>query len=248
VIGDAAATDSLGPAPSAAKLSAAELSAIATRLYRYGARFGRLLQRYRPFICPFEEVLADVPAGARVLDVGCGRGLLLGLLATSGRIKDAVGFDSSAPAIAEARSMARSAGLDHCLTFTRLDAEADWPDGAFDVVTMVDVLHHVPPAAQRAVILQAAGAVRPGGRFIYKDMASRPSWMALANRPHDLLLVREWIHSAALEEVESRCLGAGLRPVRRYAASRFWYRHEALVLAKPEGQTPDRTVAPVPAP
>jgi hypothetical protein len=60
--------------------------------------------------------------------------------------------------------------------------------------------------------------------------------------------VREWIHYAALEEVESWCLGAGLRPVRRYAASRFWYRHEALVLAKPEGQTPDQTVAPVPAP
>lgn len=72
-----------------------ELSGIAQRVFRGGPSLLRRLQHYRPFICPFEDLLSIVPPGSSVLDVGCGGGLWLALLRETGRLSRGVGFDSS---------------------------------------------------------------------------------------------------------------------------------------------------------
>lgn len=214
--------------------TAADLAAAARGLYRDGPALLRRLQHWRPYICPFEGMIRHIPAGSRVLDVGCGGGLFLGLLAHEGRLTGGIGFDISADAIGLAKRMAATPELEGQLEFFRLDVGEPWPEGTFDAVCLIDVLHHVPPSAQRACLTTAASHVRPGGVLLYKDMARRPRWCAWANRLHDLVLARQWIHYIPVDQVETWAAGAGLRTGHAESFQRLWYAHELRVFGRPE--------------
>jgi len=99
------------------------------------------------------EALAPVPPGARVLDLACGTGRLLPVLAGLGYRVFAA--DSSAPMIARAREYARSEGLAMEPDDFRLaDAlETGYPDDAFDAVVCNRLFHHFtdPAVRQRAL-------------------------------------------------------------------------------------------------
>ena len=85
-----------------------ELSETAARLYAKSPVKVRLRHQIRLAICPFDRIVAAVPRNSRVLDVGCGAGLLPGLLLDSGRASSAVGFDANPEAIRNARAMAET--------------------------------------------------------------------------------------------------------------------------------------------
>ena len=208
----------------------------ARRLYAASSAKTRLRQRLRLSVCPFEEIVARVPAGSRVLDVGCGEGLLLALLSDAGRVSSAVGFDSNPAAIRRARRMAEANGLVPAIEFRNLGIDSTWlvEGGLFDVVTMIDVMHHLPKAKRGNVWEQAAAVLRPGGLMIYKDMARSPSWAALANRVHDLIFYADWIHYADLDGIARLARAGGLVERRREFFSRLWYRHEMAVFERIE--------------
>lgn len=196
----------------------------------------RILQHLRPYICPFEEVLRHIPAGSRVLDVGCGGGLLLGLMRHAGVLKlepgAGVGFDLSKDAIVIAQQMAATVGAGDQLKFQAIGVEDPWPDGQFDVVSIVDVMHHVPANARRSVLQHAFEHLRPGGRLVYKDMTHR-GWRAFMNQLHDLTLTREWITYTPAETVEHWASQIGFTMVHASHHKRWWYGHDLRVLEKP---------------
>lgn len=213
-----------------------ELSTLASHLFQGGATKYRLMQKYRPYICPYDVLLEHVPEHSSVLDVGCGGGLFLGLLAGMNRIDQGYGFDSSSAAIETANTMAqqaKSSGHDTKLTFEVRSADADWPGQTYDVVSLIDVMHHVPPEAHQSVIENAIGRVKPGGIFIYKDMCQRPVWRALANRMHDLVLAREWINYLSITDVMNWSEAQGLALKHRSNNNLLWYGHELVVFSRP---------------
>lgn len=222
-------------------LSPRILSDKAATLYSDGPILFRALQRYRPYICPFEELLSEMPSDASVLDIGCGGGLFLGLIDAIGLKPKGQGFDVSAPAIRLAESMAarnRKRGGD--LHFQRLDHDASWPSGQFDVVAMIDVIHHVRPSAQEDVIRRACQKVKLGGLFLYKDMVKRPRWRALANRMHDLVLARQWIHYVPVADVERWAADEEMKLERSELINRLWYGHELRVFRRPKPEPAHR--------
>lgn len=84
-----------------------------------------------------EFLLEHAPAGARVLDVGCGEGFFTSALRRAGR--EALGVDVAAEPLRRAR--AREPALDLRL----VPAAGPWPlaDGSFDVVWAGEVIEHV---------------------------------------------------------------------------------------------------------
>jgi 2-polyprenyl-6-hydroxyphenyl methylase/3-demethylubiquinone-9 3-methyltransferase len=99
--------------------------------------------------------------GKRVLDVGCGGGILAEALAAAGA--QVTGVDPSARSLDAARAHARRAGL--AIDYRRGGAEdlAALVGGGFDLVFAVDVLEHVDDL-ERAIAAVAA-VLAPGGGF-----------------------------------------------------------------------------------
>jgi 2-polyprenyl-6-hydroxyphenyl methylase / 3-demethylubiquinone-9 3-methyltransferase len=94
-------------------------------------------------------------AGARVLDVGCGGGLLCEALARAGAT--VTGIDLAPGMIDVARLHAAEQGLD--ITYNVVAAEEI--SGGFDVVTCMEMLEHVPDPERMTATL--ATLVKPGG-------------------------------------------------------------------------------------
>ncbi|WP_208870211.1 class I SAM-dependent methyltransferase [Streptomyces monomycini] len=114
------------------------------------------------------ETLAQ-PAGARVLDAGCGVGDVAGRLA--GRFGLRIhGVDLLDAHVAQARRRARRRGLDHLLTFSHSDyAALDFPDESFDAVYTMETLVHAADA--EAVLEQFHRVLKPGGRLVMFEYA-----------------------------------------------------------------------------
>jgi len=213
----------------------ARIAAMAKHLYRTGPRLRRIMQHLRPYNCPLDVLLALLPDHGSLLDIGCGSGILLGLAALSGKAISAIGIDTSEASLCMARAM--QSGLDRdlpaCLVFQKTCDIDDWPDGKFDMVSMIDVMHHVPPGEQAAVFGAAAARLKPGGILLYKDMVRRPLWRAWLNRLHDLLVARQWIHYYPVTRIDAAARDLGLILQRSETINRLWYGHELRVYQAP---------------
>lgn len=100
-------------------------------------------------------LIAGVPARGRVLDVGCGRGVLLRAFARAGYEAHGVEISAAAATGVEAFAELRIA--------PRL-ADAGYPDGFFDAVILWHVLEHLRDP--RGAIAEAFRILRPQGRLV----------------------------------------------------------------------------------
>jgi ubiquinone/menaquinone biosynthesis C-methylase UbiE len=108
--------------------------------------------------------LLGVAPGERVLDVGCGTGVVARAMAKrvapGGRV---FGCDSSPALLEVARQRAKDAGVDKLIEFRAGDCrELPFADGEFDAVIAATVLAHVP-GVERAV-REMVRVTRVGGR------------------------------------------------------------------------------------
>jgi len=117
---------------------------------------------------PIIEELATLPAGARGLDIGCGRGWYFATLAQAGA--QMTGVDTSGRQLVAA---AEHLGGRPRLTQASVLA-LPFRSASFDFAYIINVLHHVaPPAAQQAALAEIARVVRPGGRVFVHEMNVR---------------------------------------------------------------------------
>lgn len=204
-------------------------------LFSHGPLLARTIQSVRPYICPFHQLLAVIPKDSSVLDVGCGSGIFLGLLMKRVGLRAGLGFDFSQSAIELATIMRENLpeNMAKNISFERRNANQSWPSGIFDVVSMIDVIHHVSPTAQRAVFMQAVDHLAPGGLFLYKDMANRPASFAFTNRLHDLIMAHQWINYVPISLIKSWGIEAGLDIEQEAQCRMIWYAHEWIVFKKP---------------
>jgi 2-polyprenyl-3-methyl-5-hydroxy-6-metoxy-1,4-benzoquinol methylase len=214
------------------EMTAGEAAAIAARLYRDAPPLARTLACWRPYICPFGTIVALVPEGSRIFDIGCGSGLFLGLLAATGRIESGLGVDVRGAAIETAHTMSRQLPDGHHIEFQQRAAEASWPNERFNVVSFIDVMHHLPRGVQQDVFARAAGCIQSGGIMIYKDIAPVPRWRALSNTLHDLVMAQEFPHYTAAAKIEDWGRENGLSLVTRQRINMLWYGHDLAVFQR----------------
>ncbi len=134
----------------------------------------------------------SLPSSGRVVDVGCGRGILLALLDTARREEgtqpsldgwvaptvDLVlhGIELMPSAVAVARI-----ALGPTATIDEGDA-ATHPLPTADAVLLLDVLHYLEREDQDRLIARASGALVPGGVLVIREAAAGPGWRFAATR------------------------------------------------------------------
>jgi SAM-dependent methyltransferase len=188
-------------------------------------------------IALYRAVIADLPlAGARVLEVGCGRGGGAAHLAEGGAPAEIVGVDLSPATVARARML--NVGIPR-LAFRVGDAESlPFPDGSFDIVVNVESSHCY--ARMDRFVAEAARVLRPGGWLAWADMRS-PAMLAALDQDfaHPALALRAETDLtagvvAALDATDGAKRGAiarlaVLRPLlREFAGLRGSLLHAAL--------------------
>ncbi len=220
------------------------LLALNAAFYRaFGVAYAEKRTRLQPGVA---RVLARIPRGARVLDVGSGHGLVWRALAARGFRGRYVGLEASPTLLALARE---AAGAAASARWVQGDLAAEvWPaeaDGPFDVLLAFAVLHHLPARALRRAVLARLRARAAGPQ----------AWLAVSvwnflRSPRLRARVQPWA-AAGLSptEVEPgdylldwRHGGAGLRYVHHYTPAELvadlaagGWSVEALFLADGEG-------------
>jgi len=108
--------------------------------------------------------------GKKVLDVGCGGGILAESMATRGAL--VTGIDLSDKALSVARLHLLESGQK--VDYRKISAEelADGMPDAFDIVTCLEMLEHVPDPA--STVRACARLVRPGGRVFFSTINRNP--------------------------------------------------------------------------
>jgi 2-polyprenyl-3-methyl-5-hydroxy-6-metoxy-1,4-benzoquinol methylase len=133
-----------------------------------------------------DETIPNIPgavealtAGARLADVGCGRGHAIRLMAAAFPDSSFVGFDFSDDALTAARAAAAQAGLSN-IEFIALDVAELNRAEEFDLVTTFDAIHDQAKPAQ--VLANIERSLRPGGRYLCVEPKASSS---LADNMHE---------------------------------------------------------------
>ncbi len=122
-----------------------------------------------------DYIRKQVPlAGARVLDVGCGGGLLSEALAREGA--QVTGIDMGEAPLSVARLHLHESGLEVDYRQTTAEAFAEAHPGEFDLVTCLEMLEHVPDPA--STVAACARLVKPGGTVVFSTINRNPkAWL-----------------------------------------------------------------------
>jgi ubiquinone/menaquinone biosynthesis C-methylase UbiE len=137
-----------------------------------------------------------IPSGARILEVGCGRGVALPVLERLCDPRRLVGLDIDPELLAEAAESLREHGTtaELCAADVR---RMPFEDGAFDVIIDFGTLFHI--AKPQAASAEIARVLAPGGMFVHETKASqllshpvRSRGRRLPRLEHDGLRNRRW--------------------------------------------------------
>lgn len=115
-------------------------------------------------------------AGKRVIDVGCGGGILSEAMAMRGA--EVTGIDLGEAPLAVARLHQQESGVEVDYRCISVEAMAAAHSGEFDVVTCLEMLEHVPDPA--SVIAACARLVKPGGHLFFSTINRNPKSYAFA--------------------------------------------------------------------
>lgn len=110
----------------------------------------------------------DLPRGARVLDLACGTGALLGRFAALRPDLDLLGLDIDPAMIARAGERSRRAGARVKLITANAD-RVPLPDASLDAVVSVLAFHHLPPPIKRGAAAEIRRLLKPGGSVLIAD-------------------------------------------------------------------------------
>ena len=115
-------------------------------------------------------------AGADVLDVGCGAGLLSESMALAGAQVTAIDLAPELVKVARLHALESGATIDYRVQPVEEVAAAS--PGRFDAVTCMEMIEHVPDPS--AVIRACVDALKPGGRLFVSTINRTPAAFAFA--------------------------------------------------------------------
>ncbi len=187
-----------------------KFSELASRWWDPNSEF-RPLHQINPLRLNWIDERAEL-SGKRVLDVGCGGGILAESMANRGA--DVVGIDLADAALSVARLHALETGAELEYLSVSAEAYAEQHPESFDVVTCLEVLEHVPSPG--STIAACAKLVKPGGSLYFSTINRNPkSWLfAIVGAEYVLKLLPKGTHEfnkfIRPSELDAHCRAAQL--------------------------------------
>jgi 2-polyprenyl-3-methyl-5-hydroxy-6-metoxy-1,4-benzoquinol methylase len=192
----------------------------------------QLKVNYRPLICPLDELINNIGKAESVFDVGCGSGQFALLIAEFSNVKRIGGVEIDERLVNNARKLLAPYSSKVQVDFSVYDG-SNLPASihTYDLIFLVDVLHHIPKKFQEGFIAMIYSLMRPGARFVLKDIdASSP--FVYSNKMHDMIFAREigneWTYDRAMKVTRD----IGFKIVSSSKRRMYVYPHYTITLEK----------------
>jgi len=172
------------------------------------------------FRCGIVEA-ADVRAGHHVLDVACGTGTLLALLAAcAGPDGRAVGIDMSEQMLEMGRKKVKLAQVE----FIRANAE-DLPfeDASFDRITASLAIHEMNRPGRLNALAETGRVLKPGGLVVLADMRRPDTWTTRLGMKFIRLVETDTLTDMWSDGLYHEVREAGFKDVTRHIAGRGFF-------------------------
>ena len=152
----------------------AKFEALASRWWDPDSEFWPL-HRMNPLRADYLDERVGL-AGKRVLDVGCGGGLLAEAMAERGATVTAIDLGEAPLAVARLHQLESGVEVDyrHCA----VEELATGEPGSYDLVTCMELLEHVPEPD--STVRACARLLRPGGEAVFSTISRTPQAWLLA--------------------------------------------------------------------
>ena len=192
----------------------AKFSALAHRWWDPQSEF-KPLHDINPLRLKWVETLAGGVAGKRVVDVGCGGGIFAEALAALGARVTGIDLSEKGIGVARLHQYESGASVDYRLVAAETLA-LEMP-GAFDIVTCLELLEHVPEPA--STVAACATLARPGALVVFSTLNRNPKsyLQAILGAEYVLKLLprgtHDWSRFIRPSELAAFCRRARLSPV-----------------------------------
>jgi 2-polyprenyl-6-hydroxyphenyl methylase/3-demethylubiquinone-9 3-methyltransferase len=171
----------------------------------------RPLHEVNPLRLEWINALAPL-AGKRVIDIGCGGGILAESIAKKGANVTGIDLSEKALKVADLHSLESGVAVRYELIAAEEIAARE--SGQYDVVTCMEMLEHVPDPA--AVVQACATLVKPGGHVFFSTINRNPKsyLFAVIGAEYILRMLPRGTHDYAKfikpAELSQFCRNAGL--------------------------------------
>ena len=108
------------------------------------------------------KVEKHISSNHKVLDLGCGNGVFLAILAS--RCEKTVGIDISVDMLNDCSKTIERLGIANVKLINATSEKIPFPDNEFDVICLVDVIHHVEQLQES--VLETHRVLKPGGKLL----------------------------------------------------------------------------------
>ena len=163
------------------------LSRIPSDLFKFYSGQGLKVALYaylRWRLCPFEQIENHIPKKGRIIDVGCGYGLLANFLILRSSKRDVTGVDLSEKRIGIAQKTTDNRKKICFKPVNVLDLQLE----KYCAMVMSDFLHHIDYEAQEELLTRCYQKITPGGLLIIEEVDNKPLWKYCFNTVVDRML------------------------------------------------------------
>lgn len=186
---------------------------------------------YRPYICPFVELLNLVPEQSSVFDIGCGSGMFLSLVSEFKKPKTLGGIEISDQLIGNARTILNDSASPVFLdVFNGLNIPTNI--GEYEYIFLIDVLHHVPRKNQITFLKNIHDKMSIGSKLIFKDINAERTILSKFNKMHDLIFSGKTGNELKLKEIKTDLARIGFKILSIEEKRMFVYPHYTIACEK----------------
>lgn len=210
------------------------------RLFDDAPRGDRFHVRARWLTCPFPAIERNVPGAGRVLEVGCGHGLLSLYLALSNTGRQVEGIDIDEHKILLAQQAAANLQPDEASVSFRAVEPGTMPDGPFDAIVINDVLYLMPEELRRSVLDACAERLATDGVLLVKEVDITPRWKFRIAHAQEVVATRvlkytqgAQLEIAPMQVFADQLVGLGLDLTMQRVDHGYVHPHALLIARRP---------------